>query len=304
MADGAVTEARSSFAAGDYRASHQAAVQALQSNADDVELLLLAGRAAIEIDAPDAVTHLQRATELAGDDARTWHALGEALATEGRTDEANAAFRRAVELDPDDQIAVTHLGHTSLAAGRDEEGMSYLAQAAEATPGASSAAISLVDMYRSFGQFQEALDQAQRLADAVPDDALSRLDVAELSLAVGRLDEAEAAFDMLREIDDIPGHEAYPLLGMLQVEIRRERWDHALEVAEQARAIDPHGLSTDVEAFLREQGGAGAPPDEDGAPATAPPSRAEIEAALEAALAEYRRMHADDRRASAGGILG
>jgi Flp pilus assembly protein TadD len=297
MTDDAGGRARSLFADGDFGASRAAALEALQQQPDDVELLLIAGRAGVEVDAPDAVPNLRRAAELAPDDSRTWHALGEALATEGQTDQANQAFGRAVELDPDDQVALTHLGHTSVAVGRGEEGMGYLARAAGATPGASSAAISLVDMYRSFGQNEEALAQAERLAEAVPDDALSRLDVAELNLTLGRLDEAESAFAALRDIDDVPGHEAYPLLGLILVAIARENWDDAVALAAEARAIDPHGLIGDVDAFLRAQ--TDAEPGE-----SPPPSREQIEAALSALLAEYRRMHADDRRAGAGNILG
>jgi tetratricopeptide (TPR) repeat protein len=152
-------------------------------------------------------------------------------------------------------------------------------------------------MYRSLGQNEEALTQAQRLSEAVPDDALTRLDVAELSLTLGRLDEAEAAFAALREIDDIPGHEAYPLHGLILVDIARQDWTGALELAVQARAIDPHGLAGDVEAFLRGKSGDA----QDGSP---PPSQEQIEAALNNQLTEYRRMHADDRRAGAGSIIG
>ncbi len=299
MTDNHKQTAQATFADSDYGASHRAAVQGLQETPDDVELLLLAGRAGVEIDADDAISHLRRATELAPDDARAWSALGEGLITEGNTADADAAFRRAVELDPDDRVALTHLGHTSMAVGRDQEGVGYLAQAANALGGASTASVSLIDMYRSFGQNDQALEQARRLAEAAPGDLVARLDVAELSLAVGKLDDARAAFEGLRDLDDVPGHEAYPLHGLIRVAIAQEEWDRALELATQARTIDPHGLSTDVEAFLKAQTGADADPDAEPAP-----SRDAVEAALDASLVEYRRMHADDRRANAGHILG
>jgi tetratricopeptide (TPR) repeat protein len=186
-----------------------------------------------------------------------------------------------------------------MAVGRDQEGVGYLARAADGLGGASTASVSLIDMYRSFGQNDEALEQARRLAEAAPDDIVARLDVAELSLAVGNVDGAREAFGALRDLDDIPGHEAYPLHGLIRVAIAQEQWEQALELAGQARAIDPHGLSTDVEAFLRAQTGAATDPD-----AAAPPSREAVENALDASLVEYRRMHADDRRANAGRILG
>jgi Flp pilus assembly protein TadD len=289
-------QARAAFDAGDYRRSLDAAVAGLSTVPDDVELHVLAGRAGVEVDSDDAVEHLRKATELAPDDASAWHHLGEALATEGNMSEADAAFRRAVELDPDDQVALTHLGHTSMAVGRGEEAVGYLARAADSIHGASTAAISLVDMYRSFGQYEDALAQARRLVEAVPHDVLTWLDIAELSARTGELDDARAAFERIRELDDVPGREAYALHGLMQIEIGAEQWDRAQELAAQAAAIDPHGLTTDVAAFLRER--TSGPGDE---PA---PTQEEVEAALGASLADYRRMLAEGRRLTPEDTIG
>ncbi len=289
------SRSRLHFDAAEYRESRQAAIDGLSVGPDDVELLVLAGRAGVELDADDAVEQLRRATELAPENATAWHYFGEALAAEGSTDEADAAFRRTVELDPDDEVALTHLGHTSLAAGRKEEGVGYLARAAEiarSSRTALTASVSLVDMYRSFGEYEKALEQARRLVDAAPNDILSWLDVAELSLQVGRLDHASDAFARLRDLDDVPGHEAYPLHGMIQVEIRRSQWDRAAELAAQAAAIDEHGLSTDLAAFLTVQrSGPGEEP---------APTAAEVDAALADSLAVYRRAVSEARHFEGG----
>ncbi len=183
MSDAA--QAQAAFQAGEYRKSRDAAVAALASAPQDVELLLLAGRSGVELDAEDATEQLRRATELAPENAEAWHYLGEALATEGNMEQAGEAFRRAVELNPEDQVALSHLGHTSAATGHQEEAVDLLNQAAQSMRGASTAAISLVDMYRTLGQYEEALAQAQRIAEAEPEDVVAALDVAELSLAVG-----------------------------------------------------------------------------------------------------------------------
>lgn len=282
------TRARAYFDAAEYGQSLETALAGLNDAPDDVELLLLAGRAGVELDSEDATGHLRRATELAPQDASAWHHYGEALAAEGKTEEAGAAFARAVELDPSDQIALTHLGHTALAAGRSDEGVGYLARAADIAHGASTAAISLVDMYRSFGQFDQALVQARRIAGTDDGDPLAWLDVAELSLAVGELDAAAEAFDRVRELDDIPGHEAYPIRGLVQVEISRANWGRARELLAQAAAIEPHGLSSELALFVGEQ--LGEPGEGDA------PTRAEVDQALSAAMADYRRMLVDDRR--------
>jgi tetratricopeptide (TPR) repeat protein len=208
-----------------------------------------------------------------------------------------------VELDPDDQVALTHLGHTALAAGRSEEGVGYLAKAADlahAGAGTSTAAISLVDMYRSFGQYEQALAQARRLADAVPDDVLARLDVAEMATAAGQLDEARSSFERLRELDDVPGHEPYPLYGLIGVEIAAGDWGRARELTEQAAALEPYGMSGDVAAFVRERAGLDDPEELD----HPVPSRPEVDEVLAASLAEYRRMLVDDRPLTAGEPVG
>lgn len=254
MSTDAAQQASAHLQAGEYRAGREAALAGLAATPEDVELLVLAGRAGVELDADDATAQLRRATELAPERADAWHHLGEALAAEGLTREAGDAFRRAVELDPSDQVALSHLGHTAAATGHQDEAVNLLSQAAQSMRGASTAAISLVDMYRSLGKYDEALAQAQRIAEAEPDDVTAALDVAELSLALGRIDEAVAAFGRVRELDDTPGLEASP---------------EALAVLE--------------------------------APAS---TREEVEAALTASLAEYRRVHADDRRLASEDLLG
>jgi tetratricopeptide (TPR) repeat protein len=302
MSDGAARRVRAQLDAGDYRGAHDAALQALGSRPDDAELLVLAGCAGVELGREDAVEQLQRATALQPDNAEAWHHLGEALATEGRMEEAGNAFRRAVELNPNDQLALTHLGHTAYATGNDEEAVSLLSQAADSARGTSTAAISLVDMYRTLGQYDEALAQARRIGDADPDDIMTQLDIAELSLTVGKFDDSLAAFGRLRELESVPENEVYPLQGMLRVELAREDWANAAALAEQVAALEPQGVASDVSAFLRAQaGGDDEPADPDEPP---PPTREEVDAALAASLHRYRRMHADDRRLAGEDILG
>ncbi len=256
---------------------------------------MLAGRAGVELDADDATEQLRRATELAPDHADAWHYLGEALATEGRMDEADEAFRRAVELNPADQVALSHLGHTSAATGTQEEAVGYLSQAAQSMRGASTAAISLVDMYRTLGQLRggTGAGAANRRGRTRRRDGRARRGRAQPRSR--SLDEAVAAFERLRELDDVPGHEVYPLHGMIKAEIQREQWQRALELAREAPVSDVAGTDGQLVAFLQAQS------DE---PAEQAPTREEVDAALTASLSEYRRMHADDRRLASEDLLG
>jgi tetratricopeptide (TPR) repeat protein len=291
----AADEARTQFDAQDYEQARASALAVLGDRPDDPDMLRVAGRAGVETGAPDAVDQLRRLTELQPDDAAAWRDLGDALATEGRTEEAGEAFRRAVELDPSDEASLTAVGHAAYATGHEADAVSILEQAAERGGGMSTASINLVDMYRAVGQTEEALTAATRIAEAAPDDALAALDVAELSLELGRHDDAVTAFERVRAVDELPDHEVYALQGMIATEIARERWERALALAREAAALD-RGRSVEVLAFLEAQiSGPGEEP---------PPSREQVDAALAAAQHEHRRAHAEDRRPEGEDPLG
>jgi len=297
-------QARTHFEAGEYERARAAALDGLAGNADDVELLRLAGRAGVETGAPDAVEQLTRITELQPDSAEAWRDLADALAADGRTDEAERAFRKVLEFDPEDEAALSALGHTAFQAGRRDDALSLLEQVAGRSGGVSTAHVSLVDMYRAVGQPEEALAAARKVAEAVPDNALAALDVAELSLEVNRPDDAAEAFGRLREITDLPEDEVAALQGMIKAELRRGNEERALEVAREAGAIDTVGRTTAVLAHLELSAGGGGGGEIEVAVARgqssaflqaleAPPSRDEVEALIDATLADLRRKLAE-----------
>jgi Flp pilus assembly protein TadD len=293
-----VKQAQAHLAAEEYREAREAALGGLAESADDVELLRVAGRAGVELGADDAVDQLTKVTELAPDDAQSWRHLGDALATEGRTEESNKAFAKAVELDPEDESALTALGHTAFAAGRSDEAVSLLEQAAERGGRGSSAHISLVDMHRLMGRYEDALTHAERIAEAAPTDVVAALDVAELLAEAGRLDESHEAFGHLRELVDVPEHEVCVLHGMVGIDMRREDMAGALAHARDAAGIDPHGRTRQLVAFLEAEVGEAS---DDAEP---PPSRTDVDDAITGSLLELRRYHVEDRGTSRGGDIG
>jgi len=287
MSSSPLEDARAHFQAESFEESRRVALAGLEERPDDPDLLRAAGRAGVECGAADAVDQLNRVAELRPDEADSWRDLGDALAAEGRTDEAAGAFRRLLELVPDDQAALTALGHAAYASGSEGDAVTYLEQAAGGGGGASSAMINLVDMYREMGKPEEALAAAERTANAAPEDVAAALDVAELNLELGRLDAAAGAFERIRELDDLPGHDVYALHALIEVELRRDDLDRALALAREAAGIDSHGRTAGVLAFL-EARASGAAPDEP------PPNHDEVRRALGASLAEHRRTHAED----------
>jgi tetratricopeptide (TPR) repeat protein len=280
-----IGEARGSFEAGDFRACREVALAGLAERPDDPALLRLAGRASLELDLDDAAGYLQRAVELDASDGESWLALGNALAGQGSPDEARAALERAVELRPDDVAALVDLGHASYAAGRPDDAIGYLKRATERDPANAGALRGLVEMYRSGGRLDDALGAAKQVAEGSPGEATAVMDVAELCLELGRLDEAAATYGRLLEVDDEPEHEVYAYHGMIEVEMRRERWRRALDLAVDCTRVDRLGRTTDVLAFVVAQVFG-----EEDRPA---PPRDEVEAALERSRAEHRRRHAE-----------
>jgi tetratricopeptide (TPR) repeat protein len=286
MRDDARREARESFAAGDFDRSRRASLTGLEISADDLELLRLAGKSGVEIAADDAVAMLQKVVTLDPSDAGGWHDLGEALAAEGRLREAADAFGRAVELNPDDADALIDHGHSAQAAGQLGDAVASLERAAGLRPGEPGTLRSLVDVYRAAGRPQDALRAAERLSEADPDDVRALLLVAELSLDQDRLDEALAAYDQMRTADDDePEHEIFALLGMLRVEVRRENWAAARDLAEEALKVDASNRTEGVLGYLTAQA-AGPRPDYAG--------RAEVERLLADSHAEHVRLHAEE----------
>ena len=284
MSEDARQEARQSYEAGDYERSRQVSLTGLEIDADDLELLRLAGKSGVEVAAADAVTMLQRVVALEPGDARAWHDLGEAFAAEGRTREAADAFARAVELQPDDPSALVDFGHSAYAAGRTTAALDALERAVELDPSDTATLRNLIGMLRGAGRLEDALGAAQRVAEADPEDALALVEIADLELALGRPDEALAAYARLREADDEGEHEVYAVHGAIQVEMRRGNWARAHELAQEAIALDASARTESLLGFFAAQ--AAAPSDH--------PGRAEAEAALTASQAEHRRLHSNE----------
>jgi len=281
--DPVVEEARASYFAGDFRGAREKAVAALAERPDDPALLRIAGLSGIELDEPDAIDYLEKATAAAPDDADAWRELGGALTESGRLQEAGAAFRRATELRPGDTRVLVDLGHIVLGTGQAEDALPYFEQAREHEPGNTEALPALVEVYRRAGRLEDGLAVAKELSDARPDDVVAALDVIDLALDLDRLDDAEATCRRARAADDDPEHEVYLLHALIEIEARRENWRRALDLAIEATGVDRLGRTTDVLAFVVAQ--------VFGEPDRPAPSREDVFTALAASRAEHRRLH-------------
>jgi len=202
---------------------------------------------------------------------------------EGDLERAREGLKRAVEADPNDSTALVDLGYLALGAGNTDEAADLFRQALEREPGNIDALRAIATIHGRSGRAEDAFDAASAVAEAQPEDALAVLELAELSLDVGRLDEAAAAFQRLRSVDDDPSHEVYAFHGLIEVELRRENWRRALDLAVDATRVDRAGRTTDILAFVVAQ--------VFGEADREVPERAQVESALERSRDEHRRLH-------------
>ena len=271
---------------GNFQAARELAERGLADQPADVNLLRLAGKSGTELDLPDAADYLSKAVELEPGNADAWRELGDAFLNDGRMKDATTAFRQAVELRPNDVGSLVQLAHAAYAAGDPEDAIGAIRQAVERDPNSLGARRALLEIYRAAKRPDDALAAAEELAESDPNDALAALDVAELYLDLDHPVDAASAFARLRKIDDDPEHEIYAIHGMIEAEIRRERWRRALDLAIEATRIDRLGRTTDVLAYVVAQvfGPADRPA----------PTREEVDEGLAASRAEHRRLHEEE----------
>jgi tetratricopeptide (TPR) repeat protein len=281
----ALSRARAAYDAGDFDRSASLALEGLAGDPDDPELLRVAGASTLALDVADASVYFTKLVAVAPNDVAAWRDLGAALLAEGSDNEATAAFRRALELAPNDAGTLVDLGHAAGARGAADEAIGYLERAWERAGDNIDILRSKLDVERRSGRLEAALATARDVLDRRADDVKATLDVAELSLACGRLDDAVAAYRQLRRLDAEPGHAVYAFHGLVAVEIRRQEWRRALEVAIEAARIDRHRRTTDLIAFIAAQLFG---------PGTTPaPSPAEVDRIMSQASAEHRLLHVE-----------
>jgi tetratricopeptide (TPR) repeat protein len=268
---------------GDFERAHAQALELLETRPRDAALLRLAGKAAVELGRDDAVSFLEQAAEIDPDNPDVLHDLVDALLAEGRVAEATDVAKRIVELRPRDASALVDLAYALHASGRVEEGIAYLEQALELEFGNVAALRGLLGMYRERGRLEDALEAGRKVISYQPEDVLSAIDVAELMLTLDRTEEAVEAFRWVRDVDDEVDHEVYAYHGMIEAEIRRQRWRAALDLAVDATRVDRLGRTTDLLAYIVTQvfGAADRPT----------PSRRDVDDALVASREEHRRLH-------------
>lgn len=139
---------------------------------------------------PEARTELGRAYELAPNDAAVAAQWGEALADDGKDDEAIPVLRHAVELAPDDGHAGYALALALQRSGQFGEAIPLLRKAAEATPADAGVLTNLGMALSQAQQAKDALPVLQRAITLDPANIETRQDLAVAYLQLNQFDDA------------------------------------------------------------------------------------------------------------------
>ncbi len=168
----------------------------------------------------------------------------------------------------------------------------YLSKAVELEPGNADAWRELGDAFLNEDRLKEATSAFRQAVELRPNDVGSLVQLAHAAYAAG--DPEDAIGHIRQAVERDPNSlgarrallEIYAIHGMIEAEIKRERWRRALDLAIEATRIDRLGRTTDVLAYVVAQvfGPADRPA----------PTREEVDDALAASRAEHRRLHEEE----------
>lgn len=164
---------------------------------------------------------------------------------------AEQEFRRAIELNPGSADTRMWYGVLLALLGREEEALSQLRSARELDPLSPNVSNTVgLPLYLS-GRYEEALETARRALQLAPDFYLAYASLGTTYEEMGRLQDAQAAFERARAVDDAPILTAY--LGRIYA-LRGER-DRARRIIQELlrlrrkRFVSPYDLAMVYEAL-------------------------------------------------------
>ena len=189
----------------------------------------------------EAIAAFRRAIQLHPNSATAYNNLGIALSAGGKLEEALAAFRRAIQLRPNYANAYNNLGNALSAGGKLEQALAAFRRAIEINPNSALAYNNLGVALSAGGKLEEALAAYRRAIQLNPNyaNAYNNLDIA--LYAQGKLDKALAAFRRAIEINPNSAG-AYNNLGIALYD--RGKLEEAIAAFRRAIQLDPKYVNT------------------------------------------------------------
>jgi tetratricopeptide (TPR) repeat protein len=148
----------------------------------------------------DATRHAETALRIGGREASTLNALGNALAAEGRFDEAILRYEESLALSESAET-LNNLGVALQARGRVEEAVARYRRALERRPMHPFAHNNLANVLKATGRTDLAIEHYRQALDVRPDSAEVQNNLGTALQAAGRFDEAAEQFRRALRLD-------------------------------------------------------------------------------------------------------
>jgi tetratricopeptide (TPR) repeat protein len=184
----------------------------------------------------EAVQAVDRAVQLAPDDAGLWHRLGNILLAADRKADALLCFQQALKLDGRQWEAAFKAGHLLYGFGRFEEALVHLRCSAELKPDHAPTLQMRALVQKSLNRLDEAQADNLRAIELDPTNAGTCGNLADVLRELGRYEEAVYWYDrslaMAPNVAQAITNRAYCLAELA-------RFDEAMKEYERSLAIDP-----------------------------------------------------------------
>lgn len=192
--------------------------------------------ASLQMQGKDALSALQKATELSPDDAEAHTNLGNTFQDLGKFDLAVASYRRAIGIKPDYAEAHSNLGNVFKDLGQLDHAIASYRRAIEIKPDYAEAHSNLGNALRDLGQFDRAVASYRLALGLKPDYTEVYSNLGNALKDLGQLDDAVASYR--RALQANPDFaEAHSNLGNALTELRQ--FDDAVASYRRALQINP-----------------------------------------------------------------
>jgi len=189
----------------------------------------------LQLQGKEALPNLEKAAELAPEDAEVQCNLGNVQKERGRYEAAQESYRRALEIDPGYALAHYNLGHTLEIAGQSEAAVESYRNAVQAQANFIPAHYNLGNNLRTLGRLEEAAGCYRQVLRLDPGYAPAHNNLGCVLRDLGQLDDATLSFRRALQINPLDAV-AYNNLGNVLWEAGQtaealENCRRALEIA-------------------------------------------------------------------------
>ncbi len=169
----------------------------------------------------------------------TSRTLGLAYLEENKLNEAEVEFLKLTTLAPDESMGFANLGLVYLRMGRHEDAIEQLKKAIEIAPENPEVRLILAKVYEVSGQMDNSLQELLNIIKSAPEHIKSLYSLAEFYGKQSDSESLRRREEYLQKVVDLVPENIVPTLNLIEVLIRNDKLDAALEHLERIRQLFP-----------------------------------------------------------------